>query len=147
MHYHCKAKTNICQRQAIRESKESARKLAKVYRVSHVTVHYPNTKTAFQRCFCLFKVITTFCDSLNYKEFRAMHPRGCTESFRTRCVSCTKDTATKLFGLVITIDVLRHNVGVRPSDKYLCFRYRSQRLHLSITKHIYGFVNFSLERR
>ena len=37
MHYHRNAKTNICQRQAIKESQESARKLAKTYHVSSVT--------------------------------------------------------------------------------------------------------------
>lgn len=37
MHYHRNAKTNICQRQAIKESRESARKLAKTYHVSPVT--------------------------------------------------------------------------------------------------------------
>lgn len=37
MHYHRNAKTNICQRQAIQESQESARKLAEKYLVSPVT--------------------------------------------------------------------------------------------------------------
>jgi transposase-like protein len=37
MHYHRNAKTNVCQRQAIKESDESARKLAKTYHVSQVT--------------------------------------------------------------------------------------------------------------
>jgi transposase-like protein len=37
MHYHRNAKTNVCQRQAIKESSESARKLAEIYHVSPVT--------------------------------------------------------------------------------------------------------------
>lgn len=37
MHYHRNARTNLNQRQAIKESQESARKLAKTYQVSHVT--------------------------------------------------------------------------------------------------------------
>lgn len=37
MHYHRNAKTNICQRQAIRESCEPSRNLAETYCVSHVT--------------------------------------------------------------------------------------------------------------
>lgn len=37
MHYHRNAKTNICQRQAIKDSNKSARKLAKTYHVSPVT--------------------------------------------------------------------------------------------------------------
>lgn len=38
MQYHFNAKTNIAQRQAIKQSRESVRDLSKVYRVSHVTV-------------------------------------------------------------------------------------------------------------
>lgn len=37
MHYHRNAKTNVNQREAIKESQESARELAKAYKVSHVT--------------------------------------------------------------------------------------------------------------
>jgi len=37
MHYHRNAKTNICQRQAIKDSKESSRKLGETYKISHVT--------------------------------------------------------------------------------------------------------------
>ncbi len=37
MHYHRNAKTNVCQRQAIKESSDSSRKLAKIYKISHVT--------------------------------------------------------------------------------------------------------------
>ncbi len=38
MHYHRNAKTNINQRQAIKESQDSSRKLGKIYKISHVTV-------------------------------------------------------------------------------------------------------------
>lgn len=37
MHYHRNAKTNISQRKAIKENRESARRLAEQYLVSHAT--------------------------------------------------------------------------------------------------------------
>ncbi len=37
MHYHRNAKTNVNQREAIKKSKESSRKLAEIYKVSNVT--------------------------------------------------------------------------------------------------------------
>ncbi len=38
MHYHRNAKTNICQRQIIKESSESSHQLASIYKISNVTV-------------------------------------------------------------------------------------------------------------
>lgn len=37
MHYHRNAKTNVCQRQAMKESSDSSRKLGETYKISNVT--------------------------------------------------------------------------------------------------------------